>query len=315
MRQAQRPLGPGWVAGSVRARHLLVRRLGHDRARALATSPSLEDALAALAGTAYGRLVRQGMGLAEAQRAAAATALWHIRVLAGWLPPGALQPVRALAAWFELANVEDRLRYLAGQDVWPPFELGALATAWPLVAGAQSAAEVRARLAGSPWGDPGTEEPADLGLALRLSWGRRVLGAVEEAREWAAGAVALLLARELLVAGRPAGALTAHRPPGVGSAWAHAASLPALRAALPADAGWTLERLEQPSDLWRAEAAWWRRVEEDGGRLARDPHMGRPTVIGCVVLLGIDAWRTAGALEAAARGGAPAALKAFDEIG
>ena len=315
MRQAQRPLGPSWVAGSVRARHLLVRRLGRDRARALATSPSLEDALAVLAGTAYGRLVRQGMGLAEAQHAVAATALWHIRVLAGWLPSGALQPVRALAAWFELVNVEDRLRYLAGHEVRPPFTLGALATAWPLVAGAQSAAEVRARLVGSPWGDPGTEEPADLGLALRLSYGRRVLSAVEEAGEWAAGAVALLIARELFVAGRPAGALVTHRPPGVGSAWARASSLPALRSALPSYARWALEGVERPGDLWRAEAAWWRRVEEDGDRLARDPHMGRPTVIGCVVLLGIDARRTAGARDAAARAGAPAALEAFDEIG
>jgi hypothetical protein len=315
MRQAQRPLGPAWVAGSVRARNILARRLGRERAHELATSPSLEHALEVLAGTAYGRLVRQGMNLAEAQRAVAETALWHIRILAGWLPPAALQLVRALAAWFELANVEDRLRYLAGQYVRPPFALGALATVWPLVATAQSAAEVRARLAGSPWGDPGTEEPAEMGLALRLSWGRRVLDVVEEGSEWAAGAVALLLARELLVAGRPVAALTTHRPPGVSSAWIRASSLPTLRAELPPYAGWVLEGSEQPSDLWRAEAAWWRRVERDGGRLARTPQMGRPAVIGCVVLLGIDARRTAGALEAAARAGAAAVIKAFDDIG
>ena len=217
MRQAHRPLGPAWVAGSVRARHMLVRRLGRDRARALATSPSLEDALAVLAGTAYGRLVREGMSLAEAQRAVAATALWHIRVLAGWLPPAATPSVRLLAAWFELANIEERMRYLAGREVPAPFELGALATAWPTVSGAGSAAEVRAALVGSPWGDPGTEDAAELGLVLRLSWGRRVLGSVEPAREWAAGAVALLVARELFLAGRPASGLAAHRPPGVGS--------------------------------------------------------------------------------------------------
>ena len=51
-----------------------------------------------------------------------------------------------------------------------------------------------------------------------------------------------------------------------------------------------------------------------GARLARDSNMGRPAVIGCVALLGVDAWRTAGALEVAARGGAPAAVQAFDEI-
>ena len=163
MRQAHRPLGPAWVAGSVRARHLLVRRLGRDRARALATSPSLEDALAVLSGTAYGRLVREGMSLAEAQRAVAATALWHIRVLAGWLPPAAIPPVRLLAAWFELANIEERVRYLAGRDAPPPFALGALATAWPTVSGARSAAEVRAGLVGSPGAIRGRRTPRSWG--------------------------------------------------------------------------------------------------------------------------------------------------------
>ena len=98
MRQADRPLTPGWVAGSVRARHMLARRVGRGPAFALAASPSLDAALAMLSGSAYGRFVRPDMDLAAAQRAVAETVLWNVRVISGWTPPGALEPVRALAA-------------------------------------------------------------------------------------------------------------------------------------------------------------------------------------------------------------------------
>jgi hypothetical protein len=303
------------VAGSVRARHLLDRRIGRDRALRLASAASLEDALAALAGTAYGREVRPGMDLAEAQRAIAATALWHMRVLAGWLPPGGVEAARALAGWFEIANVEDRLRYLAGRRTPAPFALGALAAAWPAVAGAQSAAEVRAELVGSAWGDPGTDDPTRMGLALRISWARRVIRDAPEAASWAVAAAALLLARELVVAGRPAAPLVALRPPGVGSAWPRATSPAALRELLPPEAARALAGWEDPGELWRAEAAWWRDVERDAGRLARGPGTGRATVVGCVALLAADARRTAGALEAAARAGAPSAREVVEEIG
>jgi hypothetical protein len=82
-----------------------------------------------------------------------------------------------------------------------------------------------------------------------MSWARRVLTSVEEASAWAAGTVALLLARELFLAGRPAGALQPRRPPAVGSAWTQAAGLPALRRALPAEAAWALDGIDDPSDL------------------------------------------------------------------
>jgi hypothetical protein len=94
-----------------------------------------------------------------------------------------------------------------------------------------------------------------------------------------------------------------------------AGSLGALRDALPPRARWALEGLDEPRELWRAEAAWWRRVEEDGGRLLRDPHMGRATVVGCLALLGADARRVAGALESAARGSRPQMLHAYDDVG
>lgn len=314
MRQPDRPLTPGWVAGSVRARHMLARRLGRGPASALAASGSLEDALAILSGSAYGRFVRLGMDLAAAQRAVAETVLWNVRVMSGWTPPGALGPVRALAAWFELVNIEDRLSYLAGGELPAPFVLGGLGAAWPHVAGAQSAAELRSALAGSPWGEPGGEDAAEIRFGLRLGWARRALASVDEAVDWAAGAVALLVARELFLANRAAADLLARRPPGVGSAWAGAAGVGALREALPPQAAWVLRDVEEPADLWRAEVAWWRCVEEDAARLAGQSLLGRAAVIGTVVLLGVDGWRVAGALEAAARGGGPAAMEVFREI-
>ena len=315
MREANRPLTPGWVAGSVRARQMLARRIGREQTWELAGSASLEDALARLSGSAYGRSVRPGLGLAAAQRGVAETVLWHLRVLAGWVPPQALEPIRALAAWFELANIEERLAYLTGGELRTPFELGGLARAWPRLAGAQSVADLRATLARSPWGDPGGDQPAVIRLGLQLAWARRVLISVPEADTWAAGGVALLLARELLVADRPAAALIALRPPGVGSRWPQAGDLGALRAALPPASAWALEGIEDPSQLWRAESGWWRRVGDDAARLARHAHLGRATVIGSVALLGVDGWRTSGALEVAARGGSGTAMEVFEEIG
>ena len=314
MRATDRPLTPGWVAGSIRARAMLSRRLGRDGAFELAGRASLEDALAALAATAYGRTVRPGVDLAGAQRGVADAVLWHVRVLAGWVLPSALEPIRALAAWFELANVDGRVVYLAGGAPSTPFTLGGLATAWPRLADAQSLPELRRRLAASTWGEPGGEDPATLHLGLRLAWARRVLASIDAAAAWVAGGVALLLARELLLAGRPASALAALRPPGVGSAWTQAGSVAALRTALPAGAAWPLEGVDDPQQLWGGEAAWWRRVEQDAEQLARGVRLGGPTVVGSVVLLAVDGWRTAGALEVAARGGGRDAMEVFEEI-
>ncbi|HSD79553.1 MAG TPA: hypothetical protein VLB47_02790 [Solirubrobacteraceae bacterium] len=315
MRPDQRPLSAGWVAGSVRSRHLLARRLGRDRARALASCASLADALAELSGTAYGRRVRPGMGLADAQRAVAATALWHVRVLAGWVPGRGLAMLRALAAWFELANVEDRLAAIAGARTPPPaFALGGLATAWSRVAGAQGAAEVRRALSGSAWGDPGSDDAAAMHVALRVTWARRVMAAVPEGAPWAAGAVALLAAREILLERRPPAALAMLRPPGLRAGWSDATTVPALLAALTPDAAWALDGAREPHDLWRAEARWWRRLERDGEQLTHDVHLGRAAIVGSVALLGVDAWRTAGALEFAARGRADAAMEVFEEL-
>lgn len=314
MRTAQRPLNPAWVAGSVRTRHMLARRLGAEAARSLAASASLEDALGVLSASAYGRSVRAGMDLRSAQRAVAETTLWHVRVLAGWMPPRAIDLVRTLAAWFELANIEDRLDYLGGGPLRDPFVLGGLAAAGDRAASATSVAELRAALSGSPWGDPGSDDPATLRLALRLAWARRTLVAVPEAGEWALGAVALLLARELLLVGRSAEQLADLRPPLPVSSWMGSQSVEALRLALPAECGWPLAGLAQPDELWLGEAAWWQRVERSAERLARAAPLGRTTVIGAIALLGADAVRVGAALESASRGGGPQAMEVYERV-
>jgi hypothetical protein len=112
------------VAGSVRGKALAQRRLGAGAARALAASSSLEVALAALAATPYRHEIRPGHSLAEAQRAVTATLLWHLRVLAGWLPREGADMLRLLAGWFEIAGVEELLHRLAGGVAEEQFRMG-----------------------------------------------------------------------------------------------------------------------------------------------------------------------------------------------
>ena len=76
-------MSSSWVAGVVRAKALARRRLGAAGARAVATSPGLSAALAALVSSSYGHDVRPGQSLGAAQHAVAASLLWNMRVLAG----------------------------------------------------------------------------------------------------------------------------------------------------------------------------------------------------------------------------------------
>jgi hypothetical protein len=293
----------GWVGASVRARLLLRRRLGPERAADLARSPSLREALVGLTGTAYGRELEPGVDLETAQHEVAAAMLLHLRLLSGWLPPGKVGFLRSLAAWYELANVEDRLAYLSGADLRPPFDLGGLASAWPRASRALTPAELRSALAGSAWGDPGGEAASDVHLGLRAAWAERILADLPELRELVAGALALLLARELFVTGRPADSLAELHLSAAGSEWEQARTLGGLAAALPSTARWALGGVEAPEELWHAEIGWWARVEEVGRRLLRGSREGRAAVTGSVLLLAADTWRTAAALAAADRGG------------
>ena len=97
-----------------------------------------------IAASTYGYAVKPGMDASTAVGGVDATTLWHLRVLAGWLPPSGTQMVRLVAARYEIANIEGLLEQLDGGRAAPaPFELGALAVVWPAVRNAGSISEVR----------------------------------------------------------------------------------------------------------------------------------------------------------------------------
>ncbi|HEX6918185.1 MAG TPA: hypothetical protein VF140_08905 [Phycicoccus sp.] len=308
-------MSAGWVAATVGARAMSRRRLGREAVRELAGAPDLQGALGRLVRSPYGREVRVGMTLAEAERAVVAAAVWNVRVLSGWLPREGVRMLRVLVSPVEVADVVDHLEHLYRGAPGPgpvPFRLGALATAWPRLAGTTTPDELRAALAVSPWGDPGGTSPREVALALRLAACDRIASAVPAASGWATGSAALLLAREL-AAGRPL-------PPRVredvaavlGTDVAEAPSLAALPGVLPRGAAPALAGVSGPEDLWRAEARWWTAVERDAFRLARGSRPGPDSPVAAVALLAVDAWRVRAALESAARHGR--ALEDFDAV-
>jgi hypothetical protein len=292
----------GWVAGSVRAKALARRRLGTAAVRTLARSGSFAEAVQALAGSPYGQHVTLETGLAEAQRAVTAEVLWNMRVLAGWLPAEGARALRVLAGWFEIANVEEHLRMLAGRTSQPPYRMGVLASAWPRLATATSAPQLREALAASVWGDPGGHTASEIGTSMRATWAQRVADQVKPARAWAAGAVALLIAGQRLVGQRrlPQRAVQSVDRL-LGQGWSEANSLAALREVLPANARWALQGVERPDQLWRAEARWWARVRTDALTLVGGSGFGLARPVGAIALLAVDAWQVQAALEFAAR--------------
>lgn len=302
----------GWVAGSVRAKAMVRRCIGAGAARELAACGSLEEALQALATTPYGRERLPGLTLAEAQHRVASAILWDLRVLAGWLPGDGVRLLRAVAGWFELANVEEMLQAMAGRPVEAEFALGALATAWPRLRKASSPAGLRAVLAASAWGDPGGEAVEAVLPGMRSRWAARVAAAGEPARSWAAGGEALLLAAQRFAPREACVAVTGGASGLLGSAAAGAATFEELEHRLPARARWVLAGISSPGDLWRAEAAWWARVEQDGFRLLRTSGLDSGPVLGAAAVMAADAWRVRAALEIAARGGRP--LEAYDAV-
>ena len=302
-----------WVAGSVRAKALARRRLGRTAIRELAACSTTESALHMLTGTAYGRDVRPGLTVEQAQHAVRAALLWQLRVLAGWQPRAGAELVRRLAAWYEIANVEEQFRRFAGEPAEPAYELGALATSWRRLATCAGPAQLREALASSPWGDPGGDEPHAVGVAMRLTWAQRVAALSPLLVPWAAGAATLLLTRDHSRVGRTlptpgrraASALLGNRALDAGS-------LRELATAAGPDAAWVLEGIEEPTDIWLAETAWWRRVEADGVALLHAGADRRP-VLGTIAVLAADAWRVCAALELSARRGTP--LEVFDALG
>ncbi|MFI5283316.1 MAG: hypothetical protein ACHQ0J_09330 [Candidatus Dormibacterales bacterium] len=301
-----------WVAASVRAKLLQNRRLGEAGAVAVAGSGSLRAGMEMLMDSAYGTELNPGMTLEAAQRQIAITTLWQLRVLAGWLPPGGSEILRPLAAWFEIANIEERLSYLSGGTHAVPYELGGLATAWPLVSTATTSDRVRELLARSHWGDPGSSEPSAMMTVLRLRWAAWVAGTVPSAEVWAASAAALLAARVRFAAPILVPLPATTRAVGLPRGWAQAASLSDLRAMMPRWLSWVLEGVAQASELWTAEARWWSRVSRDARQTIVRSRHAPAAIVAVAALLGYDAWLARGALASAARG--RPAREAFDAV-
>jgi hypothetical protein len=305
-------LKPGWVAGSVRARLLADRRLADAGARAVAAAGEMRAAVALVAASPYGRDVDAGMDLVTAERGVRATALWHLRVLAGWLPPGGSDVVRMLAGGHEIANVEAHVAELAGAPHIVPFDLGALGTAWPRVRAARSISEVRAALAQSPWGDPGSSLAAPFGAALRIAWARRITERIPELGQWASAAAAIVIAGERFGNGQDltaTAAIDAGRL--LGPRW-DVGDLGSFIRAVPADVRWVFADVSDDGELWRAETAWWRRLRSEAARQTRRATKGEATVTWSTVLLLADAHHVCAALEAAAWG--LAGLEEFDAV-
>ena len=306
-------MAAGWVAGTVRSRAMAKRRLGSAGARRVAACPSLAAALDALTSSPYRRELAAGAELAGAQDALAATVLWNIRVLAGWLPADGVRTLRALAGWFEIANVDRQLLAWAGGPATHPYRLGMLATAWPRLAMAGSPGELRTALTTSAWGDPGGASAREIRLGMRLDWADRVRGRIPVAAGWAVGAVGLLVARERLVVGRelpPRAAVLASRM--LGPDCVAAGSVSGLAAAAPGPVARVLRDIERPEDLWRAELRWWSWMRVEAAGLVSRAGFGPGAAVGAVGLLVADAWLVRAALAVAARGGRE--LEAFDAL-
>jgi hypothetical protein len=313
-------MSAGWVAASVRARVMARRRIGAAECRRVATCGSLADAVPMLDATSYRiapGLREQESGdrrqqLGAAQHAIARGLLWDLRVLAGWLPQGGTPVIRALAGWFEIANVSQRLLELEGRRPGPYFDLGALATAWPQLRLASSPSDIRATLAASAWNDPGGDTAAAIQVGLRARWAQRVASLGEPTRTWAAAAIALLTVGERSSADRPDNPVLMSVASALLGPAAAAATAGELAAALPGRLAWALKPGTSASDLWRCEAGWWARMEQDGYSLLTGSGFDHKPVIGAAVLLAADARRLCSALEIAARDGS--GIEVFDAV-
>jgi hypothetical protein len=299
-------MGAGWVAGTVRARALLSRRVGAAEARRLAGLGSTDAVVRDLTPGPYGRELPGRRTTAEVEAGIGAAVLWHLRVLSGWLPGAGARTVRLLAAWFEIANTVDHARRLAGAtgNALPPYRLGALATAWPRLSTTTSLAGLRAELTRSPWGDPGAEDPAAIAIAMAVTGASRVADLVPEAGDLAAGAAALQVAREVFLSGRELPHPVHQRAAallGAGALAAH--DLGTFAGALRPAAGWALAGTAGPDQLVEAERAWWQRVERDARSMLAGAGFGPAAAVGCVLALAADARRVRAAAVLAARGG------------
>jgi hypothetical protein len=310
-------MNTGWVAATVRAKAMARRRVGAGLARRIAAAPTLDSGLARLADTAFHAVSGPGTSLADAEHLVRAEQLWELRVLAGWMPAAGTPLARSLAARFELANIERHRDHLAGRAAAPVYELGALATSWPRLAGTTTLEELRRELGASAWGDPGELTATALHDALVVGW-LRMVGATASSRmpavgRWVAAGTALVIARRAVAAGQePSASLVRAATPLIGDRWASARSISDLRASLPPTARSVLAEVDEPAGLWRAEARLRGYIESDGFRMLRSPRSGPEPVVGALAVLAVDGWRVRAALACAAAGGGPSEV--FDVV-
>lgn len=291
-----------WIASDVRATAMSHRVLGRAATRELAIQGSMASAIAMLANSPYGHEMRADLSLEAAQHAIAATALWNIRVLAGWVPAAGIPMMRILVGWYEIANVEALLRSDFDSPAHPYFRLGGLATGWGRLSGASSAAELCDLLATTAWGRPDDESPHTIGVTLRSVLLQDAAGALPECRNWITSAAALLLARERSGGRQPAPRSEHALRTLLGGQAVAAPDFEQFVNEVPEAAQWAFDGVASERDLWRAESRWWSRVESDGLTHLRGAKFGPLPVIGAVAVMAADAWRVRGALTAAANG-------------
>jgi hypothetical protein len=186
------------------------------------------------------------------------------------------------------------------------FDLGALATAWSRLRETSSLTELERVLAQSPWGDPGGDAPSDIAVGVQVAWAVRVATTVPEASLWAAGGLALLVARRHLLQRRQLpDRVSVHAARILGTAAMASRELASFAAASPTQARWALSDVADVDELWRGEALWWSRLDSDGFRLLGGPGFSRAHSVGALAMLAADAWRCRAAVRLAARGGGP----------
>lgn len=293
-----------WVAASVRARSLAQRRVGAGASRRIAAQPSLAGGLALLAETVYADRLDGASTLAAAERASRETVLWHLRVLAGWLPATGTRLARAAAGAYERDNILNLAHRLTDdRSTAKPYDLGSLESAWQRLQLATSPEALTDALRTSPWGDPGPGNATALRDVLTLVWLRRLAEVTPAARPWASAVATLTVARLRLVdRAEPSARLRQLVRPLLGDRWEHAGDITELQAVLPRSAQAVLRGISTPEDLWRAESRVRATVETDGFRLLRSSLPGPDVVLGSIAVLAMDAWRVRAALAAASAG-------------